>query len=95
MSNKQIEMITPSIRTGGSSSKIVVAVWVYQNGSMVIVYLDYMSTVRYIFWLAPNSQQTNYEDPADLNHDLFTLGMEIPDQLDRVLTKKFRPSKPV
>ena len=95
MANKQIEMITPSIRTGGSSSKLVVAAWVYQDGSMVVVYLDFMATTRYIFWHAPNAQQTNYEDPADLNHLLFTLGMEIPDQLDRVLTKKFRPSKPV
>ena len=95
MSNKQIELITPSIRTGGASSKPFVAAWVYQDGSMVVVYLDFMSTTRYIFWHAPNSQQTNYEDAADLNHLLFTLGMEIPDQLNRVLTKKFRPINPV
>jgi serine/threonine-protein kinase len=91
MRNKQIEMLIPSIRAGGSSSKPVVAVWVYSDSSAAIVYLDFRATAKYIFWHAPNAQQFNYDDPADLNHMLYTLGMEVPDQLDRVLTKKFRP----
>jgi len=91
MHNKQIEMLTPSIRVGGSGGKPVIAVWVYADASAVIVYLDFRATVKYIFWHAPNAQQFNYDDPADLNHLLFTIGMEVPDQLDRVLTKKFRP----
>ena len=91
MHNKQIEMLTPSIRAGGSGGKPVIAVWVYADASALVVYLDFRTHVKYIFWHAPNAQQFNYDDPADLNHLLFTIGMEVPDQLDRVLTKKFRP----
>ena len=92
MVNKQIEMLTPSIRAGGSGNKPVIAVWVYADASAVIVYLDFRGIEKYIFWHAPNAQQFNYDDPADLNHMLYTVGLEIPDQLDRVLTKKFRPT---
>jgi serine/threonine-protein kinase len=94
MPNKQIEMLTPSIRAGGSGSKPVIAVWVYNDSSAVIVYLDFRGTERYIFWHAPNAQQFNYDDLADLNHILFTIGLEVPDQLDRVLSTKFRPRSP-
>ncbi|MFO0952191.1 MAG: hypothetical protein U0835_13785 [Isosphaeraceae bacterium] len=58
----------------------------------LIVHLDFKGYEKYIIWHAPNAQQFNYDDPADLNHMLFTLGMEVPDQLDRVLSKRFRPS---
>ncbi len=94
MTNKQLEMLTPSIRAGGSGSKPVIAVWIYSDLSAVVVYLDFKGLEKYIFWHAPNAQQFNYEDPAELNHMLFTIGMEIPDQLDRVLSKKFRPRSP-
>ena len=94
MRNKQIELLTPSIRAGGSGSKPVIAVWVYQDGSIVVVHLDFKGAEKMILWHAPNAQQINYDDPADLNHMLYTLGMELPEQLDRVLSKKFRPRSP-
>ena len=60
----------------------------------MIVYLDFKGIEQYILWHAPNAQQFNFDDPADLNHMLFNLGLEVPDQLDRVLSKKFRPQEP-
>jgi serine/threonine-protein kinase len=95
MRNKQIEMLTPPVRAGGSASRPVVAVWVYQDASAVIVHLDFKGAAKYILWHAPNAQQFNYDDTADLTHMLYTLGMERPDQLDRVLSKSFRPKNPV
>jgi serine/threonine-protein kinase len=95
MRNKQIEMLTPSLRTGGSAGRPVVAVWVYQDASAAIVYLDFKGVEKYILWHAPNAQQFNFDDTGDLNHMLYTLGLEVPDQLDRVLSKWFRPKNPV
>ena len=94
MGNKQIEMITPSIRAGGSSGKPVVAVWIYQDASAVIVYLDFKGVERYILWHAPNAQQFNYESDTEMDAMLSTLGMELPDQLGSVLSKRFRPRSP-
>jgi eukaryotic-like serine/threonine-protein kinase len=94
MGNKQIEMITPSIRAGGSSGKQVIAVWIYQDASVAIVYLDFKAVERYILWHAPNAQQFNYDDPGELSHMLLNLGMEVPDQLGEVLSKRFRPRSP-
>ena len=94
MRNKQIELLTPSIRAGGSGNKSVIAVWVYEDGSIVVVHLDFKGAEKYILWHAPNAQQLNYDDSSDLNHMLYTLGMELPEQLDRVLSKKFRPTSP-
>ena len=92
MRNKQIELITPTIRGGGSGARPLIAIWIYQDASAAIAYLDFKGTERFILWHAPNSQQFNFEFAADLNHELYGLGMEVPDQLDRALTKKFRPS---
>ncbi|MGE3820213.1 MAG: serine/threonine-protein kinase [Isosphaeraceae bacterium] len=92
MPNKQLEMLTPSPRGGGSSSKPVVAVWIYQDASALVVYLDFKSTERFILWHAPTAQQHNFDLAADLNHNLFTLGMEVPDQLGKALSKRFRSS---
>jgi eukaryotic-like serine/threonine-protein kinase len=91
MPNKQIELLTPSIRAGGSSGKPVIAIWIYQDASAAIVYLDFKGNEKYILWHAPNGQQINYEGGGDLSHMLYTLGMEMPDQLDSVLSKRFRP----
>ena len=38
MPNKQVEMLVPSFTGGGSSSRIVLAVWLYENQSLVITY---------------------------------------------------------
>jgi len=94
MGNKQIELLTPSIRAGGTGSKPLIAVWVYQDGSLAVAHLDFKGVERYILWHAPNAQQSNHDTHADLDAMLDTLGMEPPDQLDRVLTKHFRPAKP-
>jgi predicted Ser/Thr protein kinase len=95
MNNKQIEMLTPSLRLAGSGNKPIVAVWVYADDSLAIAYVDFRNTVRYISWYAPNAQQNIYEDPGDLNHDLYTLGLEAPEGLGVALTKRFRPRNPV
>ncbi len=94
MANKQIELTTPTVRTKGSGAKPLLAVWVYRDNSLAIVHLDFMNSVHYVLWHAPKSHQLNFDDPGDLNHELFALGMEVPDQLDRVLSRSFKPSKP-
>jgi eukaryotic-like serine/threonine-protein kinase len=91
MINKQIELSTPTVRTKGSSSKPLVAVWVYEDHSLAIVHLDFMNIERFVIWHAPRGHQLNFDEAADFNHELYTLGMEIPDQLDKVLTRRFKP----
>jgi eukaryotic-like serine/threonine-protein kinase len=95
MPNKQIELTTPTIRTKGSSSKRLVAIWVYRDNSLVIAHIDFVGSTRYVFWHAPRSHQLNFEDPAELNHELYGLGMEVPDQVDRALTRSFKPRSTV
>ena len=95
MPNKQVEMLIPSIRLASSVGKPILAVWTYQDDSLAIAYVDYKNVERYISWHAPTSQQDNYDDPAALNSALLQLGLEAPDQLDRALTKRFRPRNPV
>ena len=92
MPNKQIEMLIPSIRSGSSSDRMVIAIWTYRDASLLLVYTDFKGYEHYILWHATNAHQMNYEDLGELNHMLYTLGMEVPDRpLDRVLSKKFRP----
>jgi serine/threonine-protein kinase len=93
MRNKQIELTTPTVRTKGSASKTLVAIWVYRDNSLVIVHLDFKGIEHYVLWHAPKSHQLNFDDAGELNHELFTLGLEIPDQLDRVLSRSFRSNK--
>ncbi|MDR3634399.1 MAG: serine/threonine-protein kinase [Isosphaeraceae bacterium] len=95
MLNKQVEMLTPSLRLGGSAGRPIVAVWVYQDNSLAIAYVDFQGSERYILWHAPNAQQFNFGDPGELNHMSYHLGLEAPDQLDRALTKRFRPRNTV
>jgi len=91
MINKQIELSTPTVRTKGSASKPLVAIWVYSDNSLAIVHLDFMNSERYVLWHSPRGHQLNFDDASDLNHELYTLGLEIPDQLDRVLARSFKP----
>jgi serine/threonine-protein kinase len=91
MANKQIELTTPTIRIKGSAARPILAIWVYCDNSLVISHLDFVNNERYILWHAPKSHQLNYDSPADLNHELSTLGMETPDQLDKVLSRRFKP----
>jgi serine/threonine-protein kinase len=91
MANKQIELTTPAIRIRGSAGRPILAIWVYCDNSLVISHLDFVNNERYVLWHAPKSHQLNYDDPADLNHELFTLDMDIPDQVDKVLSRRFKP----
>jgi serine/threonine-protein kinase len=93
MGNKQVELSTPTFRTRSSPSKPLIAVWIYRDNSLVVTHLDFMGAERYVLWHAPPAHELKFDNPADLNHELYTLGMEIPDQLDRVLTRKFKPIK--
>jgi hypothetical protein len=70
-------------------------VWLYRDNSLVIVHLDFKNNPRYVLWHAPMSHHLNFDDLDELNHELFTLGLEVPDQIDRVLTSKFKPGKSV
>jgi serine/threonine-protein kinase len=91
MRNKQIELSTPTVRTKGSPAKPLLAVWVYDDNSLAIVHLDFMNTARYVLWHAPRGHQLNFDDAADLTHELYALGMEVPDQLNKVLSRGFKP----
>ena len=95
MPNKQVEMLIPSIRLATTAGKPILAAWPYNDDSLAIAYLDYRNTERYISWHAPTNQQTNFDDAGSLNSALLQLGLEAPDQLDRALSKRFRPKNPV
>src|SRR5262249_30018692 len=95
MPNKHVELLVRSFTGGGSNAKVVAAIWRYENNSLAVAYLDHMNDTRYICWDAATSQQHNFDGPDDLNHMLYQLGLEAPDQLDRALTKRFRPKNPV
>ncbi len=94
MHHKQVEMLTPSIRLATSAAKPILAVWVYRDNSLAIAYIDYRNAESFISWHAPTNQQANHDDAASLNSALLQLGLEAPDQLDRALTKRFRPRDP-
>ncbi len=95
MHHKQVEMLIPSLRLATSAAKPILAVWVYRDNSLAIAYLDYRNAESFISWHAPTNQQNNYDDAASLNSALLQLGLEAPDQLDRALSKRFRPRNPV
>ncbi|HEV3168362.1 MAG TPA: serine/threonine-protein kinase [Isosphaeraceae bacterium] len=95
MPNKQIELLTPSLRAVGTATQPIVAVWLYQNNSVVIAYIDFKRNERYIVWDAATAQQSNFDDAGIMNSNLLQIGLEAPDQLDRALTKSFRPRNPV
>jgi serine/threonine-protein kinase len=82
---KEIEIITP-VLARDSAPRTVIAIWVYQNQSVVVVHLDFHSQEHYIFWHAPNAYQFNFAYLAELRHVLSTANMEVPDQLDRILS---------
>ena len=95
MSNKQIELTTPSFRTTGSASKPILAVWIYRDNSLVISHLDFQGSVRYMLWHAPLAHQVKFDDPADLHRELENLGMEPPEQIEVALSRRFRPKNTV
>jgi hypothetical protein len=84
---KEIEIITPVLGKGFARRRAI-AIWVYQDESVAVVHLDFQSRVRYIFWHAPNAHQFNFSYLDELRHSLSTAGMQLPDELDRILTWK-------
>jgi serine/threonine-protein kinase len=96
MPNKQIEILIPPFRSRRNpDSKPIMAAWAYQDNSLALVHLDFRGIERFILWHAPSGRQSNYDSAAELNHDLYQLGLEAPDQLDRVLSTSFRPRSAV
>jgi serine/threonine-protein kinase len=83
---KQIEMFTPSALARESGVRTVLAVWTYEDASMAIVHLDFQYKPRYILWHAPDAQQFNFGYFEELSHRLSTVNLEVPDQLDRILS---------
>jgi serine/threonine-protein kinase len=95
MANKQIELTTPSFRMTGSAAKPIVAIWRYRDGSLVIAHLDFQGTERYVLWHAPRAHELKFDGHTELSRELTTLGMEIPDQLESSLSRRFRPRNKV
>lgn len=95
MRNKQVEMLVPSIQMGSSGSRPIVAIWLYQDDSFVIAFNDFRNSEAYILWYAPNGHEHRFDDAASLNHELYRYGLDVPDQLDKALSKRFRPRNPV
>ncbi len=78
---KEIEIFTPSALSRGSGSRTMVAVWIYQDASMVITYIDFQHKERYILWHAPDAQQFNYDYLEELRARLAVMHLEIPDRI--------------
>jgi eukaryotic-like serine/threonine-protein kinase len=55
---------------------------------MAVVHLDYQYKERYLLWHAPDAQQFNFDYVEELRHRLSTVNLEVPGQLDRVLSTK-------
>jgi serine/threonine-protein kinase len=85
---KQIEMFTPLDLARESGSRTVIAIWIYQDASMAVVYLDYQYKVRCVFWHAPDAHHFNFDYFEELRQRLSTLNLEVPEQLGRILSKK-------
>lgn len=95
MPNKQIEMIVPSFAGAGSASRPILAAWTFEDHSLAVTYLDNLDQQRFILWDASLRRQTNFDDPASLNHALFQLGLEGIESLSEVLTKRYRSGEAV
>lgn len=85
---KQIEIFTPLAQVRNSTSRIVIAIWTYQDASIAIVHLDFQSRERFILWHAPDAHQFNFDYLEELKQRLSTASLQVPDQLDRILSTK-------
>jgi hypothetical protein len=85
---KQIEIFTPSALARESGSRMVIAIWVYQDASMAIIYVDFQHKECYILWHAPGAYQFNYDYLEELRARLSVMNLEIPDQIEQILSKK-------
>jgi serine/threonine-protein kinase len=85
---KEIEIFTPSALTRDSASRTVIAIWIYQDASMVVVHLDFQYKERYILWHAPDAHQFNYGLVEELRLRLSAMNLQVPDRLDQILSKQ-------
>jgi serine/threonine-protein kinase len=87
--DKQIELTTPSFRGSSSADRPILAVWTYQNNSMVLAHIDFQGTARYVLWYAPRAQQLKFDHPGELYYELENLSMELPGQLEEALSRRY------
>src|SRR5262249_50124812 len=85
---KQIEIITPLALARDSATRTVIAAWIYQNASAAVAHLDFQCKERYILWDARDAHQFNYQSVEELRIRLSVMNLEIPDQLERILSGK-------
>jgi serine/threonine-protein kinase len=85
---KQIEIFTPSALARMSGSRTVIAIWVYKDASMAIIYVDFQHKERYILWHAPGAVQFNYDYLEELRARLSVMNLEIPERIDRIVFSK-------
>jgi serine/threonine-protein kinase len=85
---KQIEIFTPSALARISGSRTVIAIWIYQDASMAIVYVDFQHKERCILWHAPQAVQFNYDYLEELRARLSVMNLEIADRIDRMVSEK-------
>ncbi len=85
---KQIEIFTPPVLEKDPASRPAIAIWIYQDASMAVVHLDFQYKERFILWHAPDAHHFNFDYAEELRHRLSTLNLQVPDQLDRILSKK-------
>lgn len=83
---KEIEFLTPAIHAKGAASKTVIAIWIYQDGSMAVIHFDFQHKERYTLWHTPKAHQFNYGNIEDLRYMLTTAGMEMPERLGDILS---------
>jgi len=91
MANKQIELSTPSLRGGGSKNRPILAAWVYRDNSLLIAHLDFKSVQRHVIWDAPRAHQETIGDPEEVRRELAARRMAVPDDLETVLSRWYRP----
>jgi serine/threonine-protein kinase len=85
---KEIEIFTPSAQARDSGARTVIAVWMYQDASMVIAYIDFQHKGRYILWHAPGAYQFNYDYVEELKARLSVMNLQIPERIGQIVSSK-------
>ncbi|OJW13710.1 MAG: hypothetical protein BGO49_29745 [Planctomycetales bacterium 71-10] len=91
MPSKQIEMLTPSLRTAGFRNRTLLAAWLYDDGSLLLTHVDFRNSECYVLWDASRNRQTSYSDPVVVYRDLAAIGLEAPESMERALSRGFKP----